>query len=677
MKTWQSIAVLLLLGLVAGAMAAGGSVPVFPHEFKGSVTIDGSPAPAGTMVVAMIDGTESGSLKTTVAGKYGGSTPLDGEHLIVSGTAGQEGQTVTFLVDGVMAEETATFIPRAVTHLDLHVLTTPETGSIAVTSVPPGAAISLDGSTTGTVTNNTLANIPVGTHTVTVTKAGYLGASSQVTVVRDQTASVHFDLERETGNIAVTSVPPGAAILLDGADTGTATNGTLTNVAVGTHIVTVTKVGYLSASSEVTVVRDQTASVHFDLVTPQTPPTAAFSAAPTDGAVPLLVQFTDLSTNATAWTWSFGDGNVSIEQHPAHTYTAIGRYTVTLTATNAVGTDIQVRPRLISVRDIPPEPPEDETDYTFDDDGTNVTSTGGQQQISFNETAGNGTVNGDDILLSTGGLNLTIRTDGLHTNGTVSTGNVTGVLLESNRPAAAPLDGVGNVSVTFNASMNTYNPNLTITTSIYDRPSNGTSTSFTLAAADKGLNLTSTAYAIYFTKTNLGENDTITDAYIRMTVSPAWVEANGGTDAIKIFRQGDDGVTSVLETTYLGLDDDGMMVFEAYSPEGFSAFALAATKPATTTKPTSPPSSSHSSSSSHSHSSQSNAGDTPATPTTSTTTIPPTGSTTSTDSTATTAASTTAPTPSTETGGIPMTWAILVIVVAGVIIGGYIVTMRR
>ncbi|MDD4255451.1 MAG: PEGA domain-containing protein [Methanofollis sp.] len=594
MKTEYCGILILLIALVAG-VAADESVPALPHEFWGTVTIDGSPAPAGTEITAMIGDTRGGSVTTTVAGIYGSSTTMEGARLVVSGTDGQEGQIVTFLVSGQAAQETATFTPGVVTHRDLHVRTTPETGSIAVTSVPSGVAISLDGVTTGQVTNSTLANIPVGEHTVSVTLSGYRAASKTVTVSSGQTASVHFVLEKETGSISVTSVPAGATISLDGVSTGQVTNGTLANVPVGTHTITVTKVGYLDASSQVTVVRDQTASVHFNLEKPVDPPVANFTAAPTDGAVPLSVQFTDLSTDATAWLWSFGDGAVSTTQHPTHTYTSIGRYTVTLIVTNTAGTDALVRPRFISVRDVPPAPPEDETDYVFDSEGMNITFSGGQQQVLFNATAGNGTVSGDAILLSTGNLNLTLRTDGLSTNGTVSTGNVTGVLLESSRPSTAPLGDVGNVSVAFNASMNVYNPDLRIKTSIYDKPSDGASTAFTLAAADEGLNLTSTAYAVYFTKTNLGANDTISDAYLHLTVSPEWVNAHGGTDAIRIFRQGDDGVTSVLETTYLGLDTDGMMIFEAYSPEGFSAFAVGATKAAATPEPTSPSSSSHSS----------------------------------------------------------------------------------
>ncbi len=179
-------------------------------------------------------------------------------------------------------------------------------------------------------------------------------------------------------------------------------------------------------------------------------------------------------------------------------------------------------------------------------------------------------------------MNVTILTDGLTTAGNVTTGNVTGVLLES-APVTTDLGGdLGNVSVGFNASMNGYNPDLGITTSIYDRPSDEAATSFTLAAANDGLEITSTAYAVYFTKTNLGANDTISNAVLRMTVSPDWVNANGGIGAIRVFRQSDDGDTEVLATTYIGLDGNGMMVFEAVSPSGFSAFAVVATKAVST-----------------------------------------------------------------------------------------------
>jgi len=66
--------------------------------------------------------------------------------------------------------------------------------------------------------------------------------------------------------------------------------------------------------------------------------TALFSATPTGSALPLAVQFTDLSSGTIAlWSWDFGDGFTSSEQNPLHIYTTVGTFTVTLQVFNAVG----------------------------------------------------------------------------------------------------------------------------------------------------------------------------------------------------------------------------------------------------------------------------------------------------------------------------------------------------
>ncbi|QSZ65998.1 hypothetical protein RJ40_00010 [Methanofollis aquaemaris] len=111
-KIWQGIAGLLpLCGLVAGAAAADGGVPVFPHEFKGSVTIDGSPAPADIEITAVQGGETYGQVTTAADGTYGGSRHA-GEKLPALGTDTLAGETITFPVDGKNAKETTTFTPK-------------------------------------------------------------------------------------------------------------------------------------------------------------------------------------------------------------------------------------------------------------------------------------------------------------------------------------------------------------------------------------------------------------------------------------------------------------------------------------------------------------------------------------------------------------------------------------
>lgn len=69
-----------------------------------------------------------------------------------------------------------------------------------------------------------------------------------------------------------------------------------------------------------------------------TAPTASFTATPTSGVAPLGVSFTDTSTGQpTVWSWDFGDGTTSSAENPSDTYSQPGTFTVTLTASNSIG----------------------------------------------------------------------------------------------------------------------------------------------------------------------------------------------------------------------------------------------------------------------------------------------------------------------------------------------------
>jgi len=79
-------------------------------------------------------------------------------------------------------------------------------------------------------------------------------------------------------------------------------------------------------------------------------PVAEFSATPTSGKAPLTVAFTDTSTGTpTKWKWTFGDGNTSTKQNPTYKYSKAGKYTVTLTVTNAAGSNTVTKTNYITV----------------------------------------------------------------------------------------------------------------------------------------------------------------------------------------------------------------------------------------------------------------------------------------------------------------------------------------
>jgi PKD repeat protein/subtilisin family serine protease len=79
-------------------------------------------------------------------------------------------------------------------------------------------------------------------------------------------------------------------------------------------------------------------------------PAANFTATPTSGGGPLVVQFTGISTgNISSRLWNFGDGTTSGEQNPVHTYQNAGSYTVSLTVTGPNGSDTETKDNYIQV----------------------------------------------------------------------------------------------------------------------------------------------------------------------------------------------------------------------------------------------------------------------------------------------------------------------------------------
>jgi PKD repeat protein len=87
------------------------------------------------------------------------------------------------------------------------------------------------------------------------------------------------------------------------------------------------------------------------------PPVAAFTGFPVSGEAPLVVLFTDESTNTpTSWLWDFGDGLFSTDQNPFHTFTLAGSYDVALRATNDGGDDLLLKHDYITVTEPPPPP---------------------------------------------------------------------------------------------------------------------------------------------------------------------------------------------------------------------------------------------------------------------------------------------------------------------------------
>ena len=102
-KALSLLSILLALFGMAAVVSAEDPFPSMPNQFYGTVTINGDPAPAGTIISAYIDGELRGSLEIGTAGNYG----YDLNYLSVAG--GNDSDNITFRVCGVLANETITW----------------------------------------------------------------------------------------------------------------------------------------------------------------------------------------------------------------------------------------------------------------------------------------------------------------------------------------------------------------------------------------------------------------------------------------------------------------------------------------------------------------------------------------------------------------------------------------
>jgi PKD repeat protein len=150
---------------------------------------------------------------------------------------------------------------------------------------------------------------------------------------------------------------------------------TITGLAGGTYTVEVEDQNGCVSSSSVVV------------NTQNTPPLAEFSVDVTEGCDPVVVSFTDISANnPVSWNWTFGDGTVSSEQNPVHTFAGAGTYTVELLASNADGSDTYMLDIIVHGNPI--------VDLGEDVDacmGTQVTLNAGDGFISYAWTGGEDT----------------------------------------------------------------------------------------------------------------------------------------------------------------------------------------------------------------------------------------------------------------------------------------------
>jgi PKD repeat protein len=225
---------------------------------------------------------------------------------------------------------TATSTPTVVTVNALP--SVPTISANGPTTFCTGGSVTLTSSASNGVLWSTSATTPAinvtssGAYSVTVTDVNNCSATSAVTNVNVSASPI------PTINASGTTACSGDTVTLTASTSDSylwsngATTPSIDVTAAGNYTVTVTNANACNG-----VGTSDAVAIAF------TPTPVAASTYSTSGTV---VAFTNTSTNATSYSWDFGDFSNSSAANPSHAFTANGSYVVTLTATNGNCTDV-------------------------------------------------------------------------------------------------------------------------------------------------------------------------------------------------------------------------------------------------------------------------------------------------------------------------------------------------
>lgn len=339
----MALATLLLFSLV---LICSAGAPALPSEFYGTVTIDGAPAPVGTLLSAKINDAERGRFVLEEAGKYGGPGTFDQRLKVVAEEGDLTAGTprITFWIDGQKAWQETAF--------------------------QPGVSMNLALSAGGDAPAE--AEIPAETPIIT---AGIETDEEEKPLVEDLALTIEEEAQSEEEVVYTapeSSMPPmlpemsepvGSTILIADFSASPSSGQAplevqFTDLSVGGPTMWAWDFGdgttdfdanpvhsYMMPGTynvRLTVSNDEASATMlkegYIAVLDPSSLRADFTAKPASGKPPLTVQFTDRSSGSpTMWAWAFGDGTGDMVANPVHTYTQPGKYTVNLTVSNLLG----------------------------------------------------------------------------------------------------------------------------------------------------------------------------------------------------------------------------------------------------------------------------------------------------------------------------------------------------
>jgi len=217
------------------------------------------------------------------------------------------------------------------------------TGTLNIRTVP-GASIFVGGEYSGKTDTNgnaTISGVLAGTYTVSVIKSGYKDWSQELAILAGDQLDISADttpVMTATFSADDTRVKVGQVVQFTDQSSGKAQSwvwdfgdGSTSTLRNPTHAFK--RNGAYTVSLTVYEPGESNTQTIKDFISVYTPPTADFWFEPPVPLTEETVKFRNLTGGkATNWQWDFGDGDVSAEKEPEHTYKRGGAYTVVLTA---------------------------------------------------------------------------------------------------------------------------------------------------------------------------------------------------------------------------------------------------------------------------------------------------------------------------------------------------------
>ena len=326
----------------------------------GSVTLNGSQAPIGSLVKAYSPRNDLvGCFAVTTAGSYGAMYIYGEDTSVVPSIPGmRNNEQVSFTITGLPATPTPVLLWS--NDKDLHAVNLVSQGVTANFSATPVSGlyplvVQFSDGSSGTITSR-LWDFGDGLTSTDLNPQHTYTAPGSYTVSLTVTGPAGSDMESKTNYISVYSEvisnfssdkTSGIAPLLvsftngstgsytslswnfgDGG-TSTSTNPTHNYTTGDIYTVSLTASGPGGSDTETKT----------NYITVYSPVVASFNSTPNSGVAPLTVNFTNTSTGSyTNLSWSFGDGGTSTATNPNHVYTSSGTYPVVLTASGPGGT---------------------------------------------------------------------------------------------------------------------------------------------------------------------------------------------------------------------------------------------------------------------------------------------------------------------------------------------------